>query len=156
MAKAPKNPVTAGDVQDLAIAVEQLTEEARLLRMSLDELLDDVIWAARQVLTTGYQASGTAAPMPNDAFAHPGSTTPVTENGSGHSREVNEGGEYCCVSPRLTWSGDPDAPGVACENCGYVIAENGSVVIWRDEASEPESTKAERQTEPEQRQGNLF
>jgi len=53
MAKVPSNKITSGDIQDLAVAVEQLTEETRLLRMSLDELRDDVVWAARQVLAAG-------------------------------------------------------------------------------------------------------
>ena len=42
MAKA-SNRSSAGDVQDLAVAVEQLAEESRLLRMALDELRDDVV-----------------------------------------------------------------------------------------------------------------
>ena len=69
MVKAPSNRLTAGDIQDLAIAVEQLTEETRLLRISLDELRDDVVWAARQVLATGYEVTGTPPPAPRDALA---------------------------------------------------------------------------------------
>lgn len=44
------------------------------------------------------------------------------------------------------------APGVACENCAFVIAENGRVVIFHDEDSPSEQTPKE----PELRSGNLF
>jgi len=69
MAKAPSNKITSGDIQDLAVAVEQLTEETRLLRMSLDELRDDVVWAARQILAAGYEVTGMPVPAPVDPLA---------------------------------------------------------------------------------------
>lgn len=160
MTNAASDKLTSGDIQDLAVAVEQLTEEARLLRISLDEIRDDVAWAVRQVLATGYQVSGTPAPEPRDPLAPdmfpsasvPQRDAPVCEHAMDPADESVES-SYCCDRPRLAWNGDPEAPGVACENCGYVIAENGSVVIWRDEDDEPADTAA---TEPEQRQGNLF
>jgi hypothetical protein len=37
MAKTASDRIGAGDIQDLAVAVEQLTEEARLIRMSLEK-----------------------------------------------------------------------------------------------------------------------
>lgn len=133
MAKAPKDRVTAGDVQDLAVAIEQLAEEARLLRISLDVLRDDVVWAARQVLATGYQVSGTPPLPPRDSLTadharsasreQPVSIDQATDN------ESSAESPYCCDRPTLRWNGDPDAPGIACENCGYVVAEQGNVVI---------------------------
>jgi hypothetical protein len=158
MAKADSNKLTAGDVQDLAVAVEQLTEETRLLRMSLDELRDDVVWAARQVLAAGdavlpgrlrRQCDPLAPDAGESAAAEP---PPAIEHAM--DDEAAETSPYCCDRPRLQWNGDPDAPGVACASCGYVIAENGSVVIWRDEPDE--TTMAETPAEPEQRQGQLF
>lgn len=160
MAKATTNKLTSGDVQDLAVAVEQLTEETRLLRMSLDEIRDDVVWATRQVLASGYQVSGTPPPDPRDPLAPemrppvsvPRRNAPTVEHAMNRADESLES-PYCCDRPRLAWNGDPDAPGVACENCGYVIADNGSVVIWRDEDEASTDGKPE---EPEQRQGSLF
>ena len=148
----------AGDVRDLAVAVEQLKEETRLLRTSLDELRDDVVWAVRQVLAAGHQSSGTSPAAPRDPpFGEPtvdleGKTHAAPSEPVGHA--VDDGQDsYCCDRPKLTWNGDPDAPGVACENCGYVIADNGSVVIWRDEDYEP---RIEQPKQLDQRQGNLF
>lgn len=91
MAKAPSNKITAGDIQDLAVAVEQLTEETRLLRMSLDELRDDVIWAARQVLATGYQAAGTSPPAPRDPLAP--DATISKQNAVFPSASIDDGGD---------------------------------------------------------------
>lgn len=157
MAKAPTTKVTAGDVQDLAVAVEQLTEEARLLRMALDEIRDDVVWATRQVLAAGYEVSGTPPPAQRDALAPHAEPQPLQSKRTSQPIEsAAESGPYCCDRPNLRWNGDPDMPGVACENCGYVIAEGGSVVIWRDEPEESTPNAAEQSAEPEQRQGSLF
>lgn len=50
--------VTAEDIATLAINVRQLHEETRLLRMAIDELRDDVVWAARNCLQGGYLPTG--------------------------------------------------------------------------------------------------
>jgi hypothetical protein len=39
---------------------------------------------------------------------------------------------YCCTEPQLAWEGDPDAPSVVCRQCGFVVAEFGSVVDERE------------------------
>lgn len=161
MANLPPDRPTSGDLQDLAIAVEQLTEETRLLRQALDELRDDVVWAARQVVATGYQGPGTPAPDPRDPLAPdmfpsvavPRRDAPTAAARAGDQPDESAESPYCCDRPRLAWHGDPDAPGVACETCGYVIAENGSVVIWRADDDEP---AGEDSRQPEPRQGNLF
>lgn len=36
---------------------------------------------------------------------------------------------FCCESPNLQWTGDPDFPGIACANCGYTAVDCGSVVM---------------------------
>lgn len=118
------------EVNQLAISVTQLTEEVRILRMAIDELRDDVVWAARQVLTTGYQVSGKPPPPPRDPLAPDADyVLPRTQ-----VAEVSDELLYCCDSPALAWHGPTDAPGIACTNCGYLVADEGSVVIWRDEA----------------------
>jgi hypothetical protein len=59
----------ADDEERLLTAVAQLTEEARILRQSLDELRDDVVWAARQVLAAGEAtAPGYLADRQRDPF----------------------------------------------------------------------------------------
>jgi len=166
MTDAPDTSITSGDVQDLAVAVEQLTEETRLLRMSLDELRDDVVWAARQVLAAGYQATGSAPPVPGDPLARDlGPSQPrsrpeslTVEHAMDRVTEGDEGAPYCCDRPRLAWNGDPDAPGVACENCGYVVADMGNVIIWRAESKDqpPRTPPPASPSASERQQGKLF
>jgi hypothetical protein len=165
MARATSKRPDSEHVHDLAVAVEQLTEETRLLRMSLDEMRDDVVWATRQVLAAGYQISGTPPPAPHDPLAPdahlPESQTashpPTMEHAMDRSLEDAESAPYCCDRPKLKWNGDPDAPGITCENCGYVIAENGSVVIWRDPEDQRRTPRIDDSAPIAQpRQSNLF
>jgi hypothetical protein len=136
----------------LKVAVEQLTEEARLIRMSLDELRDDVVWAARQVLAAGDAVAPGQLRRQYDPLA-PDTAAPGSPPLDHHDSEDSEGVTYCCEAPALRWNGDPDYPGIACENCGYLVAENGSVTIWRDD---PDKPNADGPAKPEQRQGSLF
>jgi hypothetical protein len=129
--------------------------------MSLDELRDDVVWAARQVLAAGYQVSGSPPPPPRDPLAPDMPVIPPRRPEQPPAIEhamdgAAEAGPYCCDRPKLEWNGDPDAPGVACANCGYVFAENGSVAIWRDEADDSSEPKTDHPPEPEQKRGSLF
>jgi hypothetical protein len=145
MAKTASRP-SAGDIAALSTTVGQLHEEVRLLRMAIDELRDDVVWAARQVLISGHQVAPAEVPLtPVDPLA------PDADFGQAPAPaemdEVPESVEYCCDAPRLTWNGDPDTPGIACENCGYIVAENGSVIIWRgDEEPASPPSKADPQS----------
>lgn|GEM_PF-6246107 len=136
-------PAARSDSPDLVGAVDQLHEEVRILRQAIDELRDDVVWAARQVLAAGHQVSPSQAPRrPVDPLA------PDAGDVSDESAEAaDESLEYCCVRPQLSWHGDPESPGIACENCGYLVAEQGSVLIWRadEPGSDSEPTSADTQ-----------
>lgn len=162
MAKAPRTKVNAGDMLDLTVAVEQLTEETRLLRMSLDELRDDVVWAARQTLASGDafapgQLRRQYDPLAQDAPDHEQRDESGIEHVPPDVGESAEDGPYCCDKPQLTWHGDPDMPGIACAHCGYVVAEGGSIVIWRGDDDEDEPSRSAAQTPPPSNpQGTLF
>lgn len=54
--------------------------------------------------------------------------------------------QYCCAEPKLEWNGDPDHPGVACANCGMVVAENGSIVTYTEEELQELRQSKDRQT----------
>lgn len=153
MAKAPSTKLTAGDVQDLAVAVEQLTEETRLLRMSLDELRDDVVWAARQALAVGESLAPGQLRRQYDPLAVDTAPPAKTVTSPAEQDGESESEPYCCAEPNLQWHGDPEAPGIACANCGYLVAEMGSIVIWRGESNESEVAPPQEQP---QRQGTLF
>lgn len=65
------------------------------------------------------------------------------------AEEVGEILSYCCQTPRLVWSGDSDCPGVVCRSCGFVVAENGGLIVRTEE-----EIKEERK--PRNSQGSLF
>lgn len=46
--------LSAEELHELTINIRQLQEETRLLRIAIDELRDDVVWAARNCLQAGY------------------------------------------------------------------------------------------------------
>jgi hypothetical protein len=157
MAKAPSNKVNSGDIQDLAIAVEQLTEETRILRQAIDELRDDVVWAARQVQTAGHTvARGYLSGRQRDPFA-PNFELHHRDRPAANMEHVATD-TYCCDQPKLGWNGDPDAPGIACDNCRFVVAQAGSTAIWHDGQSEDQSCENFAPVEQRRRklQGTLF
>ena len=51
---------------------------------------------------------------------------------------------YCCAVPRLCWNGHPNVPGVSCENCGFVVAEMGSLAEF-GVPEEPSATETPTQ-----------
>jgi hypothetical protein len=132
---------------ELSTAVEQLAEEVRILRMAVDELRDDVVWAARQVLAAGYDVARERPPKPVDPLA-PDAVGPISRM---EPHALAGESAYCCESPHLAWHGSPDAPGIMCTNCGYLIAEEGNLLIWRDEEE-----AADTATSPSQHQHDLF
>jgi hypothetical protein len=79
---------------------------------------------------------------PDNQTSAPVSTTPLPENKDGDAEELG----YCCEEPSLQWPGDPDAPGIACAHCGYLVAEVGQLLIWRDTTEEePEKPQGPQQ-----------
>lgn len=51
---------------------------------------------------------------------------------------------FCCEHPDLKWTGDPQFPGVECMNCGYIVADCGSVVMQRSPEADPEPKEQQR------------
>jgi hypothetical protein len=153
MAKQVKNATS--ELPDLAVAVEHLTEEVRILRQSLDELRDDVVWAARQVLAAGESIAPGQLRRQYDPLAPDASTPDAIAAADIRPAEGSNAAEYCCDAPRLTWNGDPDYPGIACANCGYIVAEQGSVAMWPHEAAIVPVAQ-EKPAADRQEQGTLF
>jgi hypothetical protein len=141
------------DNGELSVAVAQLSEEVRVLRQAVDELRDDVVWAARQVLGAGYEAAGQSPPRPVDPLAPDADYQEFRSPNHAETAEVL----HCCAAPRLAWHGASEAPGIACEHCGYQIAEEGNILIWRDAATELQRTESGiAAMDPQGQQGILF
>jgi hypothetical protein len=52
--------------------------------------------------------------------------------------------QFCCEAPDLQWTGGPQFPGVACQNCGYTVADCGSVVMQPSPQADPEPKEEQR------------
>ncbi len=58
---------------------------------------------------------------------------------------IDDETEFCCETPDLQWTGDPQFPGVACQNCGYTVADCGSVVMHPAPGADPNPEPKEQQ-----------
>lgn len=56
---------------------------------------------------------------------------------------------YCCASPNLQWTGDPESPGIECIHCGYVIAQTGELLIYREESEQDAPGKDPPRPDPQ-------
>ncbi len=151
---ATPEPLSAGD------EIRNLRDEMHVLREAVDELREQLehtlrnaapkqdSWLPRRAIT-----SFPLDPAASDWAArvnaiNPYGTPPVTPNSVAASPESEP---YCCPQPRLTWHGDPDAPGISCENCGYIVAEEGNISCWRDAPDELPATSPAADERPSQR-----
>src|SRR5258708_2730640 len=68
--------------------------------------------------TSSQTAADVRSMSPTSATGDP---TPPAELGSRDPEQL----AFCCETPDLQWTGEPDSAGVACLNCGYVVAQVG-------------------------------
>jgi hypothetical protein len=158
-------------------AMERLTEqldsvgqELAGIRETLDTIRDDIAWWLKNQRREQWLPVQPITSMPVDPAApdwadrlnrftaadlsngiqqnqpdsHSASAAPVpVEDG------IDDESQFCCDGPDLQWMGNPELPGVACQNCGYIVADCGSVVMQPSPQADPEP-------EPKEQQRNLF
>ena len=121
-------------VEQLADAVTELTDEAKVLRTVMDELRSEVVWAVRNGRLHSDPSSQWLVrlrSMPTDPTAADWSERVNIESVEVPTPTRNAGQRhYCCTNPQLEWLGDPGVPSIACANCGYVVAEEGQRVLY--------------------------
>jgi hypothetical protein len=144
-------PTSAGtttpDAPEVTAAVERLTEEVAAVREVLDGIREEIQWAVRNGAGRRWTAQDDADA---DDGIVAGDAHSARRNDDSRSRHVLVDAQqfaramedveqlvYCCEAPDLRWNGDPDRPGVACAECGFVVAENGAVVDYVTHGSEP-------------------
>lgn len=88
----------------------------------------------------------TAADLPNNSA--PAKSIPPTSPPSPESG-IDDETHFCCETPNLQWTGNPHVPGVVCMNCGYIVADCGSVVMQPSPEADPDP-------EPQEQQRALF
>lgn len=76
-------------------------------------------------------------------------TPPPPQTATAPNDSPNEETQFCCEAPDLQWTGAPLFPGVACMNCGYIVADCGSVVMQPSPEADPDP-------EPKDQQRALF
>lgn len=136
---------------ELPTTVERLTQELVVLRRVMDEIREDIGWAVRNApdLIPALGARRiTSMPLdpcapdwserlnrltPADLPPEPGASAARPQKVLVRAEDFERAMEsveqlvYCCESPDLQWTGDPEYPGVECRKCGYIVAEAGSV-----------------------------
>lgn len=100
---------------------------------------------------TTVQSLRTVAPdgRPMPLCHHPVPTAPDTQTATAPAEGLDDETQFCCEAPDLQWTGDPHFPGVACMNCGYIVADCGSVVMQPSPEADPDP-------EPQEQQRALF
>ena len=155
---------------DLPATVKRLTQELVVLRTVMDEIREDIVWAVRDapdsLSTLGARrinsmALDPCAPDWSERLNRLSPSDLPPESGKPESRpnkilvraedfaramENIEQLVYCCESPDLQWTGDPEVPGVECRKCGYIVAQAGSVAM--NLVDEETTKKAKRANRP--------
>lgn len=72
----------------------------------------------------------TAADLPDHRSHHPPDSRRASKACNEVASDIDEESQFCCDAPDLQWTGDPQFPGVACLNCGYTVADCGTVVVY--------------------------
>jgi hypothetical protein len=158
-------------------AIERLTEqldnvgqELAGIRETLDTIRDDIAWWLKNQRREQWLPVQPITSMPVDPAAPDwadrlnrftaadvptGNQQNMPEPHVAPSRRadaadgIDDESQFCCDAPDLQWMGNPELPGVACQNCGYIVADCGSVVMQPSSQADPEP-------EPKEQQRNLF
>lgn len=114
---------------------EQWLPVQPITSMPLDPLAPD--WADRV-------NARTAADLPEKA---PRTWPPPSPSSSAAAADerIDDETQFCCETPDLQWTGNPHVPGVACQNCGYIVADCGSVVMQPVPDADPDPNPKEQQ-----------
>ena len=185
MAKATRSRPGSESEDSIVAALDRMTEEVRVLRQVVDELREEIQWAARNVVgetpprlptrritsmpldpTCDDFAERVNALTPADLPPETPATTAPTARGvvavpsteAHHTSETTESVNelaYCCDKPDLKWYGVPESPGIECANCQFPVAHDGDIVCWRG-AEEADRPQEDPQPLTHLQQRDLF
>lgn len=174
MAKQTSSSNGAAELDELTDAVVGLSEEVRVLRQAVDDLREEIQWAARNLVDPdqGSLANRRIRTMPLDPCAadfaeRVNATAPAllsldtrceesqhSSTGSSVERSIEQPA-FCCEQPSLQWFGTPDAPDIGCTACGYLVAQEGDILCWNDDGGKSASS-ASPPSKAQQQQRDLF
>lgn len=169
MTRSSEQPTDSATVDRDSLSIEAL-EELSAIRETLDRIREDIDWSLKNQRREQWLPVQLITSMPADPLAPdwaerlnrftaadlPDSTASKHEPPQRHldtsdtpASALDDETQFCCEAPDLQWTGHPQSPGVACQNCGYIVADCGSVVMQPSAQADPDP-------EPKEEQRNLF
>jgi hypothetical protein len=138
-------------IASLTASLDEVQDELAGIRRVVDEIQGDLEWVTRNPRADEWRPIQpitsipfnplaadwaervnrfTAADIPQaESLAEPATASTAAGDGPAEDDDDAEQLVFCCDSPALIWTGHPDYPGVGCANCGYMVADCGSVVM---------------------------
>ncbi|HUY87323.1 MAG TPA: hypothetical protein VMV10_01180 [Pirellulales bacterium] len=162
-----RNPQSSADdgnsIEHLVEKLAGVEWELAGIRQILDAIRDELAWWQKNSRSDEWTPVQPITSMPRDPTAPDwaerlnrlSSNDLTCQNAPSPAPAVPAGREgepgFCCDTPDLQWTGDPQFPGVACRNCGYTVADCGSVVMHPAPGADPNP-----EPKPKEQQRALF
>jgi len=119
-------------VEHLTDAVHSLADQVEGLRNVLDELRSQLVLAIRNGRLSDPSSSWLVRlkSMPADPTGDWSNRVGVESIEVPTSVRNADQPHFCCTNPQLGWFGDPGFPSIECANCGYLVADDGQLVLY--------------------------
>lgn len=144
-------------------------QELTAIREALDGIRQDIDWWIKNHRPEHWLPVQPVTTMPADAVVslpnakgsdvqsavtrhHAPDTVPpqpTIKTATAPNEDLDDDTHFCCHAPDLQWTGNAHFPGVACQTCGYIVADCGSVVMQSSPEADPDP-------EPQEQQRALF
>lgn len=162
MVRSSDRDSEAPGVERVIVNIDGL-QELTAIREALDGIRQDIDWwisnhrpeqwlpvqpvttVPADLLAPAHDDRSSTLPAAREHARATPTSKPRPQTSPGPNDSPNEETLFCCEAPHLQWTGDPQFPGVACRNCGYIIADCGSVVMQPSPEADPEPDPKDQQ-----------
>lgn len=167
MTRSPDRHADGTGTEHVIVDIDGL-DELSAIREALDGIRDDVAWWLRNHRQEQWLPVQPITSMPLDPLAQDWAerlnkvtAADLPDNASPNRPErlqrsqpprptraaegLDDETQFCCEAPDLQWTGNAHVPGVACMNCGYIVADCGSVVMQPSPEADPDPEHKEQQ-----------
>lgn len=161
MAPSPDIDTDDAGVQRMVVNINGF-EELTAIREALDGIRQDIDWwinnhprdqwlpvqpvtsVPAHLFAPANDSRSSNLPATHEAARATPTPKPRSQTSTAPNDSPNAEAQFCCDAPDLQWTGDPHFPGVACMNCGYIVADCGSVVMQASPEADPEPKDQQR------------